>query len=228
MGQKISVNLFRAKQKLANSSAKNADITSTPLSVWFAQGRSYSKLLLQDIKLREFLRGRLHSAGLVEVKITRRFRKLDIILHTTKPGLIIGRQGSVIKQLKEDLIKKFKLSEADTKLTIQEVRDPNRSAEAIAQDISYALKKRAPFRRVAKNYIDRIRYSGILGAKITIKGRLNGADIARAEHFSFGSVPRHTIDAQIDYAMVHCKTYAGIVGIKVFLYKGDKLTNYTN
>lgn len=226
MGQKISVDLFRAKQKLSNSGAINADIVSTPKSIWFADGRGYSKLLLQDIEIRRYLEKKLASAGLAKISIKRYFRKVEITLHTTRPGLIIGKGGALINQLKDDLVKKFKLPN-DLKISIQEFKDPNRSAQVIANDIANALQKRIPFRRVAKDYMDRIRYSGILGAKIVIKGRLNGADIARKEEFSFGSIPRHTIDSQIDFAQVHCRTYAGIIGIKVFLYKGDKLTNYT-
>lgn len=226
MGQKISVDLFRAKQKLGNSASGGADITSTPKSVWFASGRSYSKLLLQDIEIRRYLEERLKGTGLAKIAIKRYFRKVEIILHTTKPGLIIGKGGALINQLKDDVIKKFKLPK-DLKFSIEEFRDPNKSAKVIAEDIANALQKRVPFRRVAKDYVDRIRYSGILGAKIVIKGRLNGAEIARKEEFSFGSIPRHTIDSQIDYGQVHCRTFAGVIGIKVFLYKGDKITNYT-
>jgi len=226
MGQKISIELFRAKQKLANSSAKGADITSVPSSVWFADDKSYSKVLLQDMKIREYLNNRLETTGLAAIHIRRYFRKIEIVLHSTKPGLIIGKGGSLINQIREDLIRLFKLPN-DLKLSIEEYRDPNRSAMVIAQDIAYALKKKVPFRKVCKNYMERIKYSGILGAKITIKGRLNGAEIARKEEFGFGSVPRHTIDAQIDRALVHCQTFAGTLGVTVLLYKGDKLTNYT-
>jgi small subunit ribosomal protein S3 len=226
MGQKISVELFRAKQKMANTTNKNASIVSTPKSMWFASGKTYGKVLLQDYKLREFLDKRLFGLGVAKVEIRRFFRKLEIIIYSTKPGLIIGRGGELINGLKQDLIKNFKLSE-DLKLSIQEFRDPNRSAKVIAEDIASALKKRVPFRKVAKNYIDRIRYAGVLGAKIVIKGRLNGADIARKEEFTFGSIPRHTIDSQIDVAHVDCHTFAGVIGVRVYLYLGDKLTNYS-
>ena len=226
MGQKISVELFRAHQKLGNAVTQGANIVSTPKSLWFATGKSYSTLLLQDVKIREYLGKRLFGFGVAKLEIRRKFRNLDITIHTTKPGLIIGKGGELINKLRTDVVKKFKLG-GDVKINIQEFRDPNRSANVIAEDIAQALQKRVPFRKVAKNYIDRIRYSGVLGAKIVIKGRLNGADIARKEDFSFGSIPRHTIDSQIDYAQVHCRTFAGVIGVKVFLYLGDKLTNYS-
>lgn len=230
MGQKISPHLFRAKQRIANTGRRgnnaSGDVTSQARSVWFADKRGYSKLLLQDIKLRKYLKDKLSHAGLVEVVIKRYFRRIEINLHVTKPGIVIGKGGAAIQDLKKDLLQKFDLP-SDVKINIEEFKDPNRSAQVIAEEISFALKKRVPFRRLAKNFIERIRYSGVLGAKIVIKGRLNGADIARKEEFAFGSVPRHTIDSQIDYANVHCRTYAGVIGIKVFLYKGDKITNYT-
>jgi small subunit ribosomal protein S3 len=225
MGTKISVDLFRAKMKLSNSNTKGANIVSTPKSVWFAKGTAYKTVLLQDFKIREFLEKKLFGLGVAKLEFRRQFRKLEINIHTTKPGLIIGKGGALINELKATLISKFKLP-ADLKLSITEFRDPNKSANVIAEDIAMALQKRVPFRKVAKNYIDRIRYSGVLGAKIQIKGRVNGAEIARKEEFNFGSVPRQTIDAQIDYALVHCQTATGIMGVKVYLYLGDKITNY--
>ncbi len=225
MGQKISIALFRAKKRLSNTDA-SGDPSQMQKSLWFATGRSYSKLLFQDKEIREFLKKELQSAGLVEIIIKRYFRKVEIILYVTKPGIVIGRSGSSINKLKEDLVAKFKLP-SDLRLDIQEFKDPNRSAQVIANEISEALKRSVPYRRLAKGYLEKIRYSGIMGAKISLSGRLNGAEIARREEFPFGSIPRHTIDANLDYAQIHCKTKAGIIGIKVILYKGDKFKNYT-
>jgi small subunit ribosomal protein S3 len=226
MGQKISINLFRAKQRLSNVHHQNGDITNVQRSVWFASGSSYSKLLHQDLELRAFLKKELLKAGLVDVLIRRYFRKIEVILYVTKPGIVIGKGGSSINQLKSTLISKFNLPK-DLKINIEEFKDPNRSAEVIAQELSAALTKNVPYRKLAKLYIEKIRYSGILGAKITVKGRLNKAEIARKEDFGFGSIPRHTIDSVIDFAHVHCKTSAGIIGVRVMLYKGDKIKNYT-
>jgi small subunit ribosomal protein S3 len=226
MGQKISVDLFRAKKRLSNVEDINGDPSQMQKSVWFASGRSYSKLLLQDRDIRAYLKKSLQSAGLVEIIIKRYFRKVEIVLYVTKPGVVIGKAGSSINRLKEELVAKFALP-ADLRLDIQEFKDPNRSATVIANEISEALKRSIPYRRLAKSYLEKIRYSGILGAKISLSGRLNGAEIARKEEFPFGSIPRHTIDANLDYAQIHCKTKAGIIGIKVILYKGDKFKNYT-
>jgi small subunit ribosomal protein S3 len=226
MGQKISVNLFRAKQRLSNVYHQNGDITNVQKSVWFASGRSYSKILHQDLEIRNFLKKDLIKAGLVDVLIRRYFRKVEIILYVTKPGIVIGKGGASINILKNTLITKFNLPK-DIKLNIEEFKDPNRSAEVIAQEISAALIKNVPYRKLVKLYIEKIRYSGILGAKIILKGRLNKAEIARKEEFGFGSIPRHTIDSIIDNSQVHCKTTAGIIGVKVLLYKGDKIKNYS-
>ena len=226
MGQKISINLFRAKQRLSNVSHQGGDITNVQRSVWFASGRGYAKLLHQDLELRAYIKSNLRSAGLVDCLIRRYFRKIEIILFVTKPGIVIGKGGSSINKLKDNLITKFGLPK-DLKLNIEEFKDPNRSAEVIANEIAMALQKNIPYRRLVKTYIEKIRYSGIMGVKITIKGRLNKAEIARKEDFGFGSIPRHTIDSVIDYSLVHCRTVAGIIGVKVLLYKGDKIKNYT-
>ncbi len=226
MGQKISPILFRAKQRLSNTTMENTDATGLQRSVWFSTGRSYSRLLLQDIEIRNFFDQSLQHAGLVDCIIRRFVRKVEINLYVTKPGLVIGKGGATINKLREDLIKKFKLTE-DVKINIEEFKDPNRSARVIAQDIATALEKKVPYRRLVKNYIEKIKYSRVLGAKITVSGRLNGVDIARTEHFSFGSIPRHTIDAHLDSAKAVSKLKsAGTVGVSVVLYKGSKFTNY--
>lgn len=226
MGQKISVNLFRAKNRLSNVETSTGDPSQLQKSVWFATGRSYSKLLLQDREIRLYLKEQLSNAGIVEIIIKRYFRKVEIVLYVTKPGVVIGRSGASINKLKEDLINKFTLPK-DLRLDIQEFKDPFRSANVIANEIAEALKRNIPYRKLAKGYIEKIRYSGVLGAKIFLSGRLNGAEIARSEEFPFGSIPRHTLDANIDYAQVHAQTKTGVIGVKVLLYKGDKFKNYT-
>jgi small subunit ribosomal protein S3 len=226
MGQKISPILFRAKQRLANTTLENTDATGLQRSVWFSKGRSYSKLLIQDVEIRRFFEKNLRNAGLVDCIIRRFVRKVEINLYVTKPGLVIGKGGATINKLREDLIKEFKLTE-DVKINIEEFKDPNRSASVIAQDIAMALEKRVPYRRLIKTYIEKIKYSRILGAKITVSGRLNGVDIHRTEHFSFGSIPRHTIDAHLDNSRAIAKLKsAGTIGVTVTLYKGSKFTNY--
>ena len=226
MGQKTSINLLRAKKRLSNVTNSSADPSNLQKSVWFADRRSYSRLLLQDLEIREFLENELRSAGLVDIIIRRYFRKVEITSFVTKPGIVIGKQGSRINALRETLVKKYKLPK-DLRFDVQEFKDPNRSARVVATEISEALKRGISYRRLAKSYLERIKYSGVIGAKIRLKGRLNGAEIARKEEFSLGSVPRQTIDANIDYAQVDSHTKAGVIGISVWLYTGDKLKNYT-
>jgi small subunit ribosomal protein S3 len=226
MGQKISVALFRAKKRLSNVTNNSSIPSQLQKSVWFAGKGKYSQLLIDDVQIRKYIIEKLSNAGLAQVVIRRYFRKVEITLFSTKPGIIIGKSGSSIKLLKSDLINKFKLPK-DLKLEILEYKDPFSSALVIGTEISEALKKGVPFRRLAKIYIEKIKYSGVMGAKISIKGRLNGAEIARKEDFAFGSIPRHTIDSNIDYSLVESLTKAGIVGVKVWLYKGDKIKNYS-
>ncbi len=226
MGSKISIDLLRAGKRLGNVSNHSAAPNDLQKSVWFASGKSYSKLLLQDLKIREYLYSQLSNAGLVQVVIRRNYKKTEISLFVTKPGIVIGKGGQSINELKSRLISKFNLS-SDLRIEIQESRDPFKSAYVIAYEVSEALKRNIPYRRLAKGYIEKIRYSGVLGAKISLKGRLNGAEIARKEEFPYGSIPRHTIDSSIDFAHIQSHTKAGVIGVKVWIYKGDKFKNYT-
>lgn len=225
MGQKISVDFFRARKRLSKSSNNSGNPTELQRSVWFARGKDYAKVLYQDLELRNFITSQIKNAGLVEVIIRRYFSKIEITLFVTKPGLVIGKGGSLINKLREDLVTKFGLRK-DIKIDILEFRNPLGSASVIAAEIAEALRRNIPYRKVAKGYVEKLKMGGLLGAKIMIKGRLNGADIARKEEFAVGSIPRHTIDSDIDFALVHAPTRTGIIGVKVWLYKGDKLKNY--
>jgi small subunit ribosomal protein S3 len=226
MGQKISPHLFRAHRRLSNTNPKGIEPSEMQKSVWFASGKNYSTLLFQDHEIREYLTKELLSAGIVDIIIRRNVRKLEITLYVTRPGVVIGKGGASINKLRTDLVTKFNLAQ-DFKLNIEEFRDPFRSANVIANDISEALKRNIPYRRLIKTTLEKMRYSGIKGAKIQVKGRLNGAEIARKEEVGFGSIPRHTIDSMIDIANVPSKTAAGIIGVRVLINHGDKFTNYT-
>jgi small subunit ribosomal protein S3 len=227
MGQKISTKLLRAKKILPNVTNNSAAATDLQTSVWFAKGRTYAAYLLQDKNIKEYLYKKLSSAGVVNLVIRRYFRRVEISIFVTKPGIVIGKGGSLINQLKDDLVKKFGLP-TDVKIDINEFKDPLKSANVIGTELSEAIQRGAAYRRLAKMYIEKIKYSGVLGCKISVAGRLNGAEIARTENFTFGSVPRHTIDANIDYAQIHCKTKAGILGIKVWVYTGDKFVAFNS
>lgn len=226
MGSKISPDLFRAYKRLGNVSNNSSNPNDLQKSVWYAGGKTYSKILLQDLAIRKFLKTKVAFAGIVQIVIRRYFRKIEVTLFVTKPGVVIGKGGSSIDQLRKDLLEKFNLP-ADIRIEVQEVKDPFASANVIAQEIADALIRNIPYRRLAKTYLEKIRYSGVLGAKISIKGRLNGGDIARKEDFANGSIPRHTIDSSLDYSYIPAKTKSGIVSVKVWLYKGDKFKNYT-
>jgi small subunit ribosomal protein S3 len=225
MGQKISIDFFRSRKRLERNSNNSGNPTELQRSVWFARGKDYALVLHQDLEIRHFIQKQLKNAGLVEIIIRRFFSKIEITLFVTKPGLVIGKGGVFINKLREDLTNNFALRK-DMKLDILEFRNPLGSAQIIASEIAEALRKNAPYRKVAKNYIEKLRLGGQLGVKIMLKGRLNGADIARKEEFALGSIPRHTIDSDIDFALIHAPTRTGIIGIKVWLYKGDKLKNY--
>lgn len=226
MGQKISTKLFRSFQTLSQVEIAGADPTTLQKSVWFATGRNYSKILFQDSEIRDYIKNQIKAAGLVDIIIRRYFRRVEIYLYVTKPGVVIGKSGATINALRHSLVTKFALPK-DLKVSIEEFKDPFRSAQVIATDISTALEKNIPYRRLIKSYLEKIKYSGILGAKITVKGRLNKAEIARKEEVAYGSIPRHTISSIIDTANVDSHTAAGIIGVRVMLYKGNKLTNYT-
>ena len=178
MGQKINVKLFRALKTLSNVTNQSADAANLQTSVWFAKGRQYSKLILQDKEIRDFIRATLVGAGLVQTVVRRQFRKVEVSIFVTKPGLVIGKGGQSINKLKEDLIKKFQLP-VDLKLDIQEYKEPYRSAQVIADELSDAIKRGAAYRKLAKGFLEKVKYAGVLGAKITLGGRLNGAEIDR-------------------------------------------------
>jgi small subunit ribosomal protein S3 len=225
MGSKISINLFRAKKIMGNTDSNIKDSSQMPKSLWFATKKSYATLLKQDIALRRFLEVKLKSSGIVDVIIRRYVKRVEITIFATKPGIIIGKAGNSINALKAELLKKYQLPQ-DTRLDVAEVKNPYTSSKAVADEISYMLQKGTAVRRVCKFTMEKIKQSGIPGCKIVISGRINGAEIAREEKFAYGSIPRHTIDANIDYAHNHCKTVAGILGVSVMMYKGDKLTNF--
>lgn len=227
MGSKISSNLFRAKKIMRNTDSNITDPSQLCKSVWFATKKAYATLLNQDIAIRKYLEVKLKPAGLVDIIIKRYVKRVEITLYATKPGIIIGKSGTSINALKAELLKKYKLPQ-DTRLDVSEIQNPYASSQAVANEIAYMLEKGTAVRRVCKLTMEKVKQSGILGCKIVISGRINGSEIARKEKFSFGSVPRHTIDANIDDGLVHCKTIAGILGIRVLMNKGDKISNFNS
>jgi small subunit ribosomal protein S3 len=208
MGHKINPTSFRM------------NITEGWKSRWFSKSH-FSKQLMEDVKIREYLELHLKKAGLVRIDIERlNDGTITVIIKTTKPGLIIGKGGAGIEELKKKVKTKLAIKQ-DLKINIEEIRDVNLQAQVIANGIAEQLEKRVAFRRLMKQSLEQIMNAGAKGAKVAIGGRLNGADIARTEHLSSGKIPLHTLRADIDFARSTAFTTYGTVGIKVWIYKGD-------
>ena len=188
-------------------------------SKWYA-GNDYDKFLLVDIKIREFIKEKLFLSGISKVEIERASNKARISIHTAKPGMVIGRQGSNIELLKSDL---KKMTESAIEINIVEVKTPDMDATLVAENIAAQLERRIAFRRAMKQCVGRTMRMGAKGIKITCGGRLGGAEIARSESYREGSIPLHTLRADIDYGTAEAHTTYGRIGIKVWIYKGEVL-----
>lgn len=188
-------------------------------SKWYA-GKDYEKFLLEDIKIREFIKEKLFLSGISKVEIERASNKARISIHTAKPGMVIGRQGSNIELLKSDL---KKMTESAIEINIVEVKTQDMDATLVAENIAAQLERRIAFRRAMKQCVGRTMRMGAKGIKITCGGRLGGAEIARSESYREGSIPLHTLRADIDYGTAEAHTTYGRIGIKVWIYKGEVL-----
>lgn len=192
-------------------------------SRWFATGKDYAKNLKDDYQIRRHIKKMpvLKRAGIAKVEIERAAGKVKVIISTARPGVVIGKKGAGIDALKVEL---QKLSDSEVFVNIQEVRKPDLDANLIAQSIAMELEKRKSWRRVLKKAITSSVKSGVRGIKIQVGGRLDGAEIARSEWYTEKSVPLHTLRADIDYGTAEALTTYGIIGIKVWVYRGDVLT----
>lgn len=186
-------------------------------STWYAGKKTYADLLHDDLKLRKYLMEKLPDAGIADIEIGRSADQITVTVHTSKPGIIIGRSGSNIDVLRDD-IRKF--TGSNIELKVVEIRKPDLNAKIVADNIAKQLERRMPYRRACKQAVERSREAGVQGIKIKISGRLNGADIARNETFKEGNIPLHTIRADIDYATARGATTYGVIGVKVWLYHG--------
>ncbi len=211
MGKKVNPKIFRI------------GIINTWPSIWFDKGEKYVLNVKQDIRVRRHLIKIHREAGIDKVEIVRGINKIEVNIWTAKPGIIIGRGGDGVEKLKKELhekfLKTFRMNEIN--LNIKEVSRPNLSAQIMVQTMTLEIEKRMPFRRVMKQAIGRAERAGALGIKVMVSGRLNGADIARSEKLVFGKVPLHTLRADIDYARGPAQTTYGVIGIKVWIYKGE-------
>ena len=188
-------------------------------SKWYA-GKDYEKFLLEDIKIREFIKEKLFLSGISKVEIERASNKARISIHTAKPGMVIGRQGSNIELLKSDL---KKMTESAIEINIVEVKTPDMDATLVAENIAAQLERRIAFRRAMKQCVGRTMRMGAKGIKIMCSGRLGGAEIARSESLRDGSIPLHTLRADIDYGFAEAHTTYGCIGVKCWIYKGEIL-----
>jgi small subunit ribosomal protein S3 len=208
MGQKVHPKIFRVGTIYSWNSK------------WFS-GKHYPQFLREDLLVRKFLKKQLKDAGVERVEIERSANTLTVVIYSAKPGIIIGRGGQGVEELKKKIKQKLFDQKTNLNISIQEVRDPNASAELVAQSMAADLEKRMPYRRVLKQAIGRAEKANVKGVKVTVAGRLNGAEIARTESLSSGSLPLHTLRADIDYARTIAQTTYGTIGIKVWIYKGQ-------
>jgi small subunit ribosomal protein S3 len=191
-------------------------ITRTWDSKWFSK-KDFQTKFLQDLEIRKHLKTSLAKAGVSRIEIIRTQGKIEVVIHAAKPGMIVGRGGEEIQSLQ----KKLKLMFNETfAVTVQEIRKPEADAELIAQNIADQVERRFPYRRVCKMAVEKAREGGVKGVKVLISGRLNGVDIARKETYIEGTVPLHTLRADIDYATAEAATMYGQIGIKVWIYRG--------
>lgn len=205
MGQKI------------NPIGLRVGINRTWDSRWFSD-RNYSDKLVQDLKLREYVKERMKAAGISKVIIERAAQNTTVTVYTARPGVIIGKKGADIEKLRRDLSRR---AGGDVALNIIEIRKPELDAQLVAEGVAQQLERRVSFRRAMKRVVQNSLRLGAQGIRINVSGRLGGADIARTEWYREGRVPLHTLRADVDYGFAEALTTYGIIGVKVWIYKGD-------
>ena len=195
-------------------------IVKTWESRWYA-GKSYADYILEDYKIRNFLKKKLYHAGISRIEIERSSKRVRLRVFTARPGIVIGKKGAEIAQLKKELEKK--MSSQEVTIDIQEVRKPEIDAQLLAENVALQIERRVAFRRAMKRGVTSAMRFGALGVKIICSGRLGGAEMARREWYREGRVPLHTLRADIDYGFIEARTTYGIIGVKVFVFKGEIL-----
>jgi small subunit ribosomal protein S3 len=190
-------------------------------SVWFAN-KDYADLLHEDLKLKKDLKRRFAGAGVSHIDVERAANKLKIIIHTSRPGIIIGRKGAEIDKLKQEIKGK---TGREVFVNIQEIHKPELNAQLQAEQVAQQLEKRIAFRRAMRRAVENAKRFGAKGVKVRVSGRLNGAEIARSEWSLDGQLPLHTLRADIDYGFAQAYTTFGVIGVKVWIYRGDVLDN---
>ncbi|MDZ4818668.1 MAG: 30S ribosomal protein S3 [Planctomycetota bacterium] len=211
MGQKVNPIGFRV------------GINKPWLSVWYAN-HDYAKYLQEDIRIREYIMKKFESAGVARVEIERASSNLKINIHSSRPGIIIGKRGAGAETLKDELKRRCKIKTGEPTLNVFEVKRPDLDAKLVALSVKSQLERRVSFRRAMKKAMSSVIKAGAKGVKVSVSGRLGGADMSRTERYREGRVPLHTIRADIDYNTAEALTTYGLIGVKVWIFKGDLIT----
>lgn len=209
MGQKVNPHGFRV------------GVIKDWNSKWYADKKNFADNLVEDFKIREFLKSKLYTAGISKIEIERAAKRVKINIHTAKPGMVIGRGGSGIEVIKQDM--KKLVADKNVLINIVEVKQAENNAQLMAESVASQLEKRISFRRAMKQTIQRAMRTGVKGVKTACAGRLGGAEIARTEHYHEGTIPCQTLRADIDYGFAEANTVYGKIGVKVWVYRGEVL-----
>ena len=196
-------------------------ITRDWTSRWFANTRNYPAYILQDWQVREFLKKKLSEASVSRIHIERAARRANITINTARPGVVIGKKGEDIERLRLEVAKMMGMAVHDVRLNISEIRKPEVDAQLVAEGIAQQIERRVMFRRAMKRAVMNTMRSGALGVKVRVSGRLNGSEIARTEWAREGRIPLHTFRAEIDYGLAEARTTYGVIGVKVWVFKGE-------
>lgn len=189
-------------------------------SKWFADKKNFSTLLIEDQKIRKYIKKKLYTAGIANIQIERAANRIKVTIHTAKPGIVIGRGGTEVEALRQEL---QKMTAKRVNVNIQEVKVPEVNAQMVAENVAQQLERRIAFRRAIKQVIGRANKMGAQGIKVSVSGRLGGAEIARTEWANEGKVPLHTLRADVEYGFAEANTTYGKIGVKVWIYKGEVL-----
>ena len=192
-------------------------------STWYAERGDYAEMLNSDLAVRDYLQKRLQQAAVSRIQIERPAKTARITIHTARPGIVIGKKGEDIEKLRRDVTARMGVP---THISVAEIRKPELDAQLVAEGIAQQLERRIMFRRAMKRAVGNSMRLGALGIKVKLSGRLNGADIARSEWYREGQVPLHTLRADVDYGVVEAATTYGILGVKVWIYKGEVFDLY--
>ena len=196
-------------------------ITKDWSSRWYANTQTFPIYVEQDHRVREFLRKKLKEASISRIHIERPAKKANITIHTARPGVVIGKKGEDIEKLRQEVAKLLTMNTSDVRLNISEIRKPELDSQLVADSIAQQIEKRVMFRRAMKRAVMSTMRSGALGVKVRVSGRLNGSEIARTEWYREGRIPLHTFRADIDYGLSEARTTYGVIGVKVWIFKGE-------